>query len=500
MKKLATIAIVAMSVLGGLTAGAEKLVILHTNDTHSTIDPNEKGLGGVLRRKAVIDSVRAVNPNVLLLDAGDAVQGTLFFYLYKGEVEYKMLEQLGYDMAILGNHDFDNGAEHLGDLLRDNKVNWVTTNYDLKGGPLDSIFKPYIIKEYDGKKIAIMGINVDPDGLIAQGNYNGVTYLDAIKAANATAWHLKHNEKADMVIAVTHIGYSGKPAPKDVDLAAQSEDIDIIIGGHSHTFLDPADTAKTRLKNAVGKDVLVTQAGKQGQRVGEITIDLDSLTSQFNVIEIDSRLDKNHDRQLKAIIDSYRAGVDSLMNVKVATSAVELENSKPALNNFLADFVAKKGSELIGRKVDMAIMNKGSVRRSLPKGIITEGMVIDMQPFNNRLEVLEVKGSDLIDGFNVMSYYRGGDSVSGEINITMDSESRKCTQILVDGQPIDPDKTYTVATIDYLANGGDFMEPLTRGHKIAVSESVVNQDLLKYLRTEFKKKKINPDNKPRMHF
>lgn len=500
MRIVTFIALLASLLTGCFVSNAEKLVILHTNDTHSQIDPNDKDAGGVLRRKAVIDSVRGANKNVMLVDAGDAVQGTLFFYLYKGEVEYRLLEKLGYDVAILGNHDFDNGSEALGKLLRDNSVDWVSTNYDLASGPLDSIFKPYIIKEYDGRRIAVMGINVRPEGLVAEGNYNGVKYLDAIKAANATAWHLKHNEKADLVIAVTHIGYSGKPAPKDIDLAAQSEDIDIIIGGHSHTFLDPADLSKTVLKNAVGKDVLVAQAGKQGMRVGEITIDLDSLTSVFNIIEIDSRLDKNSDSELKEFIAGYRAGVDSLMNVRVARSAVALENNQPALNNFLADFVAKRGSELAGRTVDMAILNKGSVRRSLPKGDITEGMIIDMQPFNNRIEVLEVKGSDLVDGFNVMSYLRGGDSVSSELDITMDRETRKCTSILLNGKPIDPDKTYLVATIDYLANGGDFMEPLTRGKKIATGQSVINQDLLKYLRTEFKKKKINPDNNPRMHY
>lgn len=500
MRIVTFIALLASLLTGCFVSNAEKLVILHTNDTHSQIDPNDKDAGGVLRRKAVIDSVRGANKNVMLVDAGDAVQGTLFFYLYKGEVEYRLLEKLGYDVAILGNHDFDNGSEALGKLLRDNSVDWVSTNYDLAGGPLDSIFKPYIIKEYDGRRIAVMGINVRPEGLVAEGNYNGVKYLDAIKAANATAWHLKHNEKVDLVIAVTHIGYSGKPAPKDIDLAAQSEDIDIIIGGHSHTFLDPADLSKTVLKNAVGKDVLVAQAGKQGMRVGEITIDLDSLTSVFNIIEIDSRLDKNSDSELKEFIAGYRAGVDSLMNVRVARSAVALENNQPALNNFLADFVAKRGSELAGRTVDMAILNKGSVRRSLPKGDITEGMIIDMQPFNNRIEVLEVKGSDLVDGFNVMSYLRGGDSVSSELDITMDRETRKCTSILLNGKPIDPDKTYLVATIDYLANGGDFMEPLTRGKKIATGQSVINQDLLKYLRTEFKKKKINPDNNPRMHY
>ena len=479
------------------TVKAEKLVILHTNDTHSQIDPNDKDLGGVLRRKVVIDSVKANNRNTLLIDAGDAVQGTMFFNLYGGEVEYLMLDLLGYDMAILGNHDFDNGSEALAKLLAKSNTRWISTNYDLTGGPLENIFEPYAIYEFGGKKIGFIGLNLRPHGMIADGNYNGVEYLDAIKAANSTAWHLRHNEKVDMVIAVSHLGYSGKPAPKDIDIASQSEDIDIIIGGHSHTYINPADSTKAYVKNAIGNPVLIAQVGKQGMNIGQITIDLDNLSHNYSTIAVDSRLDDRTNPDLAAILVPYRTGVDSLMQIKVAESAGNFENSEPSLINFVSDFAFEMGRKLNnGKPVDLAFMNKGSLRRSLPEGDVTLGMIMMMQPFNNYLEVIDVKGKDLLDAFDVMAM-RGGDGVSANVEAVM--KDRKCTSVKINGKKIDPDKTYRLVTIDYLANGGDYMEPLVTAPKIARSKQVVYKDLLEYLANDMKGQKINPSNVRRMH-
>ncbi len=429
------------------TLTAEKLVILHTNDTHSQIDPTDKDLGGVLRRKVLIDSIKANNRNTLLVDAGDAVQGTMFFNLFGGEVEYKMLDLLGYDMAIVGNHDFDNGSEKLAPLLKKSNLEWLSTNYDTSEGPLAGIFKPYVIKEYDGKRIGFIGLNLRPKGMISEGNYNGVEYLDAVKAANATAWHLKHNEKVDMVVALSHLGYNGKPEPKDVDIAANSEDIDIIIGGHSHSYLDPADSERTRVKNAIGKDVLVTQVGKSGMNLGQITIDLDSLTADYTTIPVNNRLDSRINQDFADVITPYRHGVDSLMAIKVGRSAAELDNQQAALLNFVSDFALDFSKKITDKPVDIALMNKGSLRRSLPKGDITMGMIMMMQPFNNHFEVIEISGKDLLEAFDVMAGRRG-DGVSRGVDATM--KDRRCTSVTLNGKPIDKNKTYRVITIDYL--------------------------------------------------
>lgn len=475
------------------------LVILHTNDTHSQIDPTDPGdAGGIVRRKVLVDSIRNVRPNVMLIDAGDAVQGTLFFNLYGGTVENKLMDAMGYDLRILGNHEFDNGVNALADKIKDSRSTWLTTNYDVSESPLAGRFEPYVIRKIDGRKIGFIAINLQPKGMISDGNYDGVEYLDAYKAANATAWHLRHNEGCNMVIALTHIGYApNSTGLSDTDLARRSEDIDIIIGGHSHTVITPGDP-KTPcfVDNAVGKPVLVVQSGKSGRFLGEIDIDLGNLKAEYRLIPVDSRLDSHADPQFAELVAPYRAGVDSLMNVSVARSAVPLPADGNALLNFVADYIKTRGNAL-SEGVDLAIINRGGIRRDLPKGNITEGMVIMAMPFNNRIDVIDIKGSDLLDNFDVMARF-GGNGVSDGVDIVFDPENGKCVSVKIDGKPVDPDKTYRLATIDYLANGGDYMEPLTRAKKIAESKSVLYADFLNFLRTNYSKKKINPSDAPRM--
>ena len=159
----------------GLQVSAEKLVILHTNDTHSQIDPDDKdNRGGIARRKVIVDSVRGAEKNMLLVDAGDAVQGTLYFNLYGGVVEQKAMNALGYDLRILGNHEFDNGIDALAKVLDESDAEFLATNYKLDNTPLAEEFEKYSIREFDGKRIGFIAINLKPEGMIADGNYNGL--------------------------------------------------------------------------------------------------------------------------------------------------------------------------------------------------------------------------------------------------------------------------------------------------------------------------------------
>ena len=162
----------------------------------------------------------------------------------------------------------------------------------------------------------------------------------------------------------------------------------------------------------------------------------------------------------------------------------------------MADFCRARGSSLIGQPVDLALMNKGSLRRSLPKGTITQGEIISMQPFSNKVLVIEIKGKDLLEAFDVMAS-RGGDGVSSEVSARFDPSTGRCTSVLIGGKPVDPEATYRVATIDYLANGGDYMEPLTRGKVVATSGDIVYNDLIGYIKS-LKNKPINPSDTPRM--
>ena len=475
-----------------LAAQASGLVILHTNDTHSQIDPADDGLGGVGRRKVVIDSVRAAESNVLLVDAGDIVQGTLYFNLYGGEVENKLMNMLGYDMRILGNHEFDNGVDSLAATLRDARSQLLATNYDLSRSALAGLFDKYSIREVDGRRIGFIAINLQPKGMISDGNYDGVEYLDAIEAANASAWWLKHVEGCDMVVAITHIGYAPSMPPGDFMLAQASADIDVIIGGHSHDLIDPdGGKYRWRVPNRNGRDVLVAQVGKAGKNIGKIDIDLDSLTASYSIIPIDARLDGRLDPAVAELLAPYRAGVDSLMRVPVGRTAVELGQTSPELLNFLTDIVLEQGRQL-APGVEFALLNKGGIRRGLPKGVITEGQIKTMLPFNNRIQVIDILGSDLVAAFEQMARV-GGNGVSDEVRATFDYDGKTATlaTVAINGEAIDPNRTYRVATIDYIANGGDYMPTLANHTLVAESPTVVYDDVLAYLR-KLKNKKIKP--------
>lgn len=488
--------------------GAKNLVILHTNDTHSQVDPVESdGLGGAGRRMVVVDSVRCANENVLLIDAGDAVQGTLYFNLYGGEVEHKLMNAMGYDVRILGNHDFDNGVDSLAAVLAKADAEFLATNYDLSKSALAGKFKKYAIKEFDGRRIGFIAINLRPEGMIAEGNYDGVEYLDAVEAANASAWWLRHVGGCDLVVAISHIGYNPSTPPGDLLLARASKDIDIIIGGHSHDLITPTSKKyQCLVPNADGRDVLVAQVGKAGKNVGEITIDLESLRSTYRVIPVNSRLDARVPQEFAALVAPYRAGVDSLMtNAPVGKTRIELPQESAALLNWATDVILDRGRQLAD-SVDFAILNKGGLRRGLPKGTIHEGQIITMMPFNNRVQVIDIKGSELLAAFNVMATV-DGNGVSEGVEIVYvpgtEAASRKdayVTSAKLNGRPIEAERIYRVATIDYIANGGDYMSSM-RNHKlVAQSNTVVFDDVLEYLRHgNGRKRKINPSTAARMH-
>ncbi len=449
------------------TSGSEELVIIHTNDTHSMIDPEvATGLGGVARRKVLIDSIRAEHPDAVVVDAGDIVQGTLYFHLFKGEVEQEMLNDLGYDIQILGNHEFDNGMEGLKNMLSRSKTTLLASNYEFSDSLLAEKFMPYYIKEAGDKKIGFFAVNLNPSGMISEGNYDGVTFLPWRESAQKTIDRLRNEENVDYVVAVTHIGYAGSDENPtlfgDRQLAEQTSGINLIIGAHSHTLLDPAE----KVVDADGKPVIITQTGKFGRYLGEAKINLKTGDVTERLIPVDSRLDSRRDEELMKKIDTYRTGVDSLYAREVARIETDepLNNKSERMWQFAGNFVLDRGSRLAAG-VDGAISNKGGLRVTWNPGPLTEGAAIDMMPFNNRIVILDLKGQDLIDAFEVMDA-RGGDIAVG----------------LIRDSKINPERTYRIATIDYLANGGDYMTPLTRGDIVAVSPKIAYEDLLDYLK------------------
>ncbi|WP_298141057.1 bifunctional UDP-sugar hydrolase/5'-nucleotidase [Flavobacterium sp.] len=251
------------------------ITILHTNDVHSYIDPfpadhpRNANMGGVSRRAALIETIRKENPNTLLLDAGDIFQGTPYFNYYGGELEFKLMSMMKYDVATLGNHDFDNGVDGFYAQLPHAKFDFVSSNYDFKNTVLNGHVKPYVIKNINGIKIGIFGLGVELDGLVDKKNYKETVYNNPVEIANDITKKLKKDEKCDMIICLSHLGFKYKDEPEkisDLILAKKTKDIDLIIGGHTHTFLDKPVIEK----NLDEKDVIINQVGCYGLNLGRI--------------------------------------------------------------------------------------------------------------------------------------------------------------------------------------------------------------------------------------
>ena len=254
-----------------------KLVILHTNDTHSQVEPTESSyskngdMGGYARRMGLIKKIRYEEKNVILVDAGDFSQGSPYFNFYNGRIEVDALNRMNYNAVNLGNHEFDNGIDTLAVILKTAKFPVVCSNYNVKKTPLKGMIKPYVIEQRGKIKIGIMSLGVNPEGLIIQRNYTGLKYNDPLKVAKKMSGYLKKVKKCDVVICLSHLGSDSTSLEiNDFNIAHQTKYIDVIIGGHSHTMLE-----NTKTNNAIGKKVVVAQVGKSGLYIGRIDLELE---------------------------------------------------------------------------------------------------------------------------------------------------------------------------------------------------------------------------------
>ena len=274
-----TAAATALTGLAGVSLSSfttkikKHITILHTNDVHSHIepfpgdDPQFANQGGVARRLTLINTIKQENPNTLLLDAGDIFQGTPYFNFYGGELEFKLMSMLGYDAATVGNHDFDNGVGGLAAQMPNAKFKMITSNYDFSNTIMDGQTKPFEIFEKEGIKIGVFGVGIELDGLVNKDMYKETVYLDPVERAQDMSRILKSEEKCDLVICLSHLGYEYEfDKISDLKFAAQTKDIDLIIGGHTHTFLPKP----TITQNSEGKNVIINQVGWAGINLGRI--------------------------------------------------------------------------------------------------------------------------------------------------------------------------------------------------------------------------------------
>lgn len=433
-----------------------EFVILFTNDFHSQIEPMDDGKGGVLRLKALVDSVRTAEPYVLMADAGDLVQGTYYFSLFNGVVEMKMLDAMKYDIRTIGNHEFDKKMTGLGEMFALSKVPAVASNYDFTATALSQYVRPTRMVNAGGIKVGFIGLNVRLLNLVDPKACEGVVWQDAVNVADMYAGQLR-DQGADIVIALSHLGYEANNSAYYYDrgLVQKTRNIDMIIGGHSHTILRKADY----VTDLDGDLVPVVQTGSRGANLGYAKINLDENgkpSFEYRLIPVNSRLDNRVDPTFSDIIDSYAAEVEEKMNEKIAYSPYNITRSgtlQSCLGNLTADGLVWMAKEYFDVDADVGISNSGGIRANISKGDVTLGDVYAVYPFDNVLSVVDMKGSDLKDMFNAVA--AGGLPISGGVRLVVNS-SGGVSSVTVNGKAIVDSQTYKVATIDYLVNLGRY--------------------------------------------
>ena len=267
------------------SAKSKRITILHTNDTHSHLDtfpqtdakfPNQ---GGAAKRATIFNKVKNENPNTLILDAGDMFQGTPYFNYYGGELEIKVMNMLQYDAGTLGNHEFDNGVNSLAEQIQKANFDIINANYDFKNTLMDGLTKSYKVFMKDGIKIGVFGLGIKLEGLVNKSEYGETVWNNPIEIAQDVTRILKDDLKCDLIICLSHLGYkfsSNSQMISDLDLAAKTKNIDLIIGGHTHTFLEKP----TIVLNAEQKEVIVNQVGCYGVRIGQIDFYFDEFKNK----------------------------------------------------------------------------------------------------------------------------------------------------------------------------------------------------------------------------
>lgn len=462
------------------------LTILHTNDTHSRIEEvnkydatcsakesaEQQCFGGMARLKAAIDAERTQGGNLLVLDAGDQFQGSLFFTTYKGVDNAEFMNAIGYDAMALGNHEFDLGQDGLAPFLNKIQLPVLSANIESAAtSPIHGKFAPYLVKTVGGEKIGIIGLTTPDTEAIARPG-NDLRFLDAKATLQRVIPELKQ-QGVNKIIALTHLGYD-----EDKKLAAELDDLDAIIGGHSHTLLAnnnsrAAGAYPTLIKNPSGKMVPVVTAYAYTQYLGKLELNFDDDGNLKSASGAPLRLDASikPDEQLAKRIAEMAKPIEELKNRRVAETAKLIDGSASSCRKEqcpMGDLVTNAMLERVrDQGITAALINGGALRASIKEGEVTMGDVLVVLPFQNTVATFQLKGSDLRAALeNGVSQIEKGSGrypqVSG-IQFTMDvskpAGQRIGTIEMQDAsrnwQPLDDDKLYALAATDYLRTGGD---------------------------------------------
>jgi len=434
--------------------GSKSIVIVHTNDVHSRVDENP-GLGYAKLAALVSKLVAETGTDPILVDAGDVTHGQTIATLTRGESIVKIMNAVGYDVMVPGNHDFNYGYERLLELasIADFKV--LSANVKRSDG--SRLFEPYIIIERDGVKIAFFGL-CTPETAYKTNPKNvvGLTFADPVTEAKAMVDLL--DEKADVIVCVAHLGLDESSVDTSKLIAEKVSGIDLIIDGHSHTVL------KEPLK--VG-DTLIVQTGEYMQNAGIVRIDLDQDNKVQNIsaslYSVEQAAELTADEGILAVINDFKAAQASILSEVIATSEIDFDGEREHVRTGptnLADLIT--AAMLAETGADAAITNGGGIRASIKAGEITRGDIITVLPFGNYIVTKKMKGSDILaaleHGLSAYPAQNGGFPQVGNIEYLFDPSKpsgQRVTYVWIKGEKLDPDKEYIVATNDFMAAGGD---------------------------------------------
>ena len=480
------------------------LRILHTNDHHAHLEPVKFGdrlLGGIARRRTLIEQIRAESKTnqepLLLLDAGDIFQGTLYFNQYLGQADLDFYNALAYDASTIGNHEFDRGQQVLADFIAKAKFPIISANIDIAPeSPLYGKVRPWHVLDIQGEKIGMFGLTT-PDTAILASVGDGVKFTDPIAAARKSVLALKQ-QGINKIVALTHIGFDN-----DVLLAQKVSDIDIIIGGHSHTSVGNIPKANHPYplveKNGTKEPVLVVTDWEWGKYLGDLSVSFDrtgkliAWAGKPHVLDASIKPNPEFADKLKAYaapIEALRQKIIGKSLVALDGDRVKLRTSETALGNLIADAILAKTKV---DRVQVVLINAGGIRNGFPLGDITMGHVLEALPFGNTITRVELTGNQLTEalesGVSMAEQGEGRFPQVAGIRFVWDSKlpaGKRVTKVEVKDasgkfQLLNPKDIYRVATNNFLASGGDGYRSFAEGENLLETGYLLSDAIAEYI-------------------
>lgn len=463
----------------------EYITLLHTNDVHGRLQPfqykeNQEFVGGIARRASLIKHIESTNKCVLTMDAGDFAQGSLFFNVFNGVPDAELMSAAGYDIGTLGNHEFDKGLTFLKDILKEFKYPIVSSNIRFpKDKELQSLVLPYIIKNCHGMKVAIIGLV--PENLKSLSSAGDVEIFDNIETTKLIVE--KVNSKADMIVVLSHSGIED-----DIELAKKVPEVDVIIGGHTHTLLK-----QPKMYNHNNDKTLIVQAGELGAYLGRLDINIKNKEIQnyyYELIPVNEDIEpdkaiKNRVAVLAQQIDTFTQQKIGQLAVPIGVEGEQIRSKLLPSGSLVTESIKSEFPD-----VDIVLQNSGGIRpyKHLGPGAVTEADVIRLFPFENKVVILDLKGDDLQSVLEMSSAKlpdeSGGFLQSLGLEYTVDvskEPGNRVSGVVINGNPINYDKYYKLAINDYIFRGGNGFYQFKNAVNIQKPDKMVRDVIIKYI-------------------